>query len=205
MTELEQTQFQQYPDLRENFSENLEQMPDSEKEKLDYIWVCVIDGKAFPQFLDNGEELKFATVREEKTEETPIEAVYYVPLDPEKDSIGIEDEQRVLKPLRRGYSQLRKHSVKTIGEITDILYRHAQDNDKGRFKEKLASVMHNDGEMTFSEELHRYCYLIEAGEEVAFISNQGEVEVKEDKQFDMKTYKDEDSSGWKKESRFEDY
>lgn len=202
--ELESTEFNKYPDLRENFSENLEKMPDAEKEKLDYIWVCVVNGKAFPQFLDNGEELKYSTVKEDAEKaEHGVEAVYFVPLNEDFTSYGIESQSRDISPLRRGYSQLRNHSVKELGEITDILYEHAQHNDKDRFKEKLVSVMHNDGEMRFSEELHRISYLIEAGEETAFISDQGEIVVKEDKEFDMKTYKDEDSEGWKEESNFE--
>jgi len=198
MTRLESTPFQKCPEIREKFSENLEAMPETEKDKLDYIWVVVIEGTAHPQFLDNGEELKYSEVKNKD-----FEAVYFVPLDPELDSIGIESREKQLRVSRRGYPQFRKHSVKELGRITDILYRHAQHNEKERFKEKLVSVMHNDGEMSFSEELHRYGYLIEAGDEVAFISDHGEVDVKRGWNYDMKTYKDENSDEWQALSRYE--
>lgn len=204
MTELEQTQFQRYPELRQKFSKHLKQMPEPEKEKLDYIWICTVEGKAYPQFLENGKELKFSAVKEDAEEsEHGIEAVYFVPIDEELPVYGVESKEKDLDVKRRGYPQVRTNWLKDLDSINDALYNAANNQEQEEFKHRIRSLIHNDGEMKVLEELHRYCYLIQADDKVAFISDHGEIEFEEDWNYDMKTYKNEDSEEWKELSDYQ--
>lgn len=114
-TELDETVFEKKPDLRQEYSENAEAIPESERKKVDFFWLAETTNGIIPQYTVMGEENSYTEVRE-AAERGELDAFYWVPIDSEAgEAVGVDtidgSEFRAFRRGRKKFHRATLHSV----------------------------------------------------------------------------------------------
>lgn len=88
--DLDDTVFSKFPDLRKQFSEEAEAVPERERLKVDFFWVAETSSETITQYDTQGNEQSYSKVRE-AAESEDLEAFYVVPIESDLcDAVGVE-------------------------------------------------------------------------------------------------------------------
>lgn len=95
-------------DLREEYSQNIENMPENLKEHYDYIWLARFGSSEICQFDSEGNENLWTQVRES---EKGLNKVYWIPIDSSKKTYGIDGKGKPFRRVAIEFSKKGKEKV----------------------------------------------------------------------------------------------
>lgn len=162
----ENSRFDTFPGFRDDYIENIDAMPLGEELKLDYIWVAETTEGDIVQFKPSGEEVLYSEVRDAASR-GEVEAIYWVPVDPETgDTVGVTG--------LKGFDFLRASESASAEEARLLRRGYKRINASSPRREEVSQ--------------DRRAYIIEVEDKICFVSDEGNIEVVDDDEHDMEEY-----------------
>lgn len=121
--------FETNGEKREKIIDHISTMPDSEKQKYEYIWLAELGKDTNPaeivQFDTRGNEQNYGEVRK-RLNENKVASLYWVPVKADRKGYGVmvSDVNNMPGLIRRGFIQ---HTPTGSGQKRGFAYRMAAD------------------------------------------------------------------------------